>query len=129
QNALPLLPSSAADSLSGLIGLATKLQTWATSAATQINSLSGAQTFKALVDKLKLATNPLGFTFVPGFKGAESDNHLEVLLNLDLNYATLVNRSLDFGAQAAALGLSIQGPAINVALNVSVQGHLGLGAT
>src|SRR5207248_1871139 len=85
KNALPLLPLDTTSSVATLLGVATKIASWASSIDSHLSALSGPQTLSAVRSAIDSATNTLGFTSTEDYRGALSDGHLEVLLKLSFD--------------------------------------------
>ena len=128
RNALPLLPLDTTQSVATLLGIADKINTWATSVDTQLSGLGAATTFSAVKSAIGGATNTLGITSSEDYRGAATgSHHLEVLLDLNVDKATSFFKNLNFGTQAQTLGLTVTG--LQFSVDTHLTGDLTFGAT
>ena len=128
RNALPLLPLDTTKSLATLTDTASKLHTFVTGVDTALGALSGDQTLSALTSAIGGVTNDLGLVTTTGWRrDPTGSHHLQVLISLALDKNSPFSLALDFGAQAAQVGL--QADALTISGSAHLTGALIFGAT
>ncbi|MGH9259063.1 MAG: hypothetical protein ACRD08_04065, partial [Acidimicrobiales bacterium] len=134
-NQIPLLNQTGA-SLAGLIGLSDAFEAFRDELNGIIEGLADPVELSFLVDALNGLTVPAPFStisFATDYRGRppaanppEADDHLEVLIDIDLAGGVSESIPLSLGADAEAAGITIDA---TLSVDVDLTGHLTLGLT
>ena len=131
RNALPLLPLDTTQSLATLTDAASKLHDFVSGPSGLDHALSlltGDQTLSAIASAVAGVTNDLGIVTSTGWRrDPTGSHHLQVLLDLKVDKNSPFSFALDFGAQAAQVGLHAD--ALTIAGSAHLTGDLIFGAT